>query len=183
MYEEFFHLQCRPFDLTSDPKFIFMTAQHARAVANCRFALLNRDSFVIITGEIGIGKTTILNTVIEELGPEYVTAKLVHTTLSDIELLQALLSEFGMPNYTRKKVLLLDTLRGFFLENHNDAVYLSRFAWNTLFYTQNKLGYTLALGMPVARKRSRAAPRSLASQPGSSIRRRASMKGVLAVMV
>lgn len=67
-----------------------MTAQHARAVANCRFALMNRDSFVIITGEIGIGKTTILNTVIE-LGPEYVTAKLVHTTLSDIELLQALL--------------------------------------------------------------------------------------------
>ncbi|MDQ1303575.1 MAG: hypothetical protein QG595_1558, partial [Pseudomonadota bacterium] len=80
--------------------------------------LLNRDSFVIITGEIGIGKTTILNTVIEELGPEYVTAKLVHTTLTDIELLQALLSEFGMPNYTRKKVLLLDTLRGFFLEKH-----------------------------------------------------------------
>lgn len=118
MYEEFFHLQCRPFDLTSDPKFIFMTAQHARAVANCRFALMSRDSFVIITGEIGIGKTTILNTVIEELGPEYVTAKLVHTTLSDIELLQALLSEFGMPNYTRKKVLLLDTLRGFFLEQH-----------------------------------------------------------------
>lgn len=116
MYEEFFHLQCRPFDLTSDPKFIFMTAQHARAVANCRFALMSRDSFVIITGEIGIGKTTILNTVIEELGPEYVTAKLVHTTLTDIELLQALLSEFGMPNYTRKKVLLLDTLRSFFLE-------------------------------------------------------------------
>ncbi|MFZ1624742.1 MAG: AAA family ATPase [Gammaproteobacteria bacterium] len=77
---------------------------------------MNRDSFVIITGEIGIGKTTILNTVIEELGPEYVTAKLVHTTLSDIELLQALLSEFGMPNYTKKKVLLLDTLRSFFLE-------------------------------------------------------------------
>lgn len=118
MYEEFFKLQCRPFDLTSDPKFIFMTAQHARAVANCRFALMNRDSFVIITGEIGIGKTTILNTVIEELGPEYVTAKLVHTTLTDIELLQALLSEFGMPNYTRKKVLLLDTLRSFFLEKH-----------------------------------------------------------------
>ncbi len=124
MYEEFFHLQCRPFDLTSDPKFIFMTAQHARAVANCRFALLNRDSFVIITGEIGIGKTTILNTVIEELGPEYVTAKLVHTTLSDIELLQALLSEFGMPNYTKKKVLLLDTLRSFFLEKHRAGIHV-----------------------------------------------------------
>lgn len=118
MYEQFFGLECRPFDLTPDPRFMFMTPQHSRAVANIRFALLNRDSFVIITGEIGIGKTTILNTVLDDLGPDYVTAKLTHTTLSRIELLQALLSEFGMPNYTKKKVLLLDTLRSFFLEQH-----------------------------------------------------------------
>jgi general secretion pathway protein A len=121
MYEEFFKLTCRPFDLAPDPKFIYMTDQHARAVANVRFALMNHDSFVIITGEIGIGKTTILNTVMEELGPGYVTAKLVHTTLSHIELLQALLSEFGMPNYTKKKVLLLDTLRNFFLEQNRNG--------------------------------------------------------------
>ncbi|MDH4056956.1 MAG: AAA family ATPase, partial [Gammaproteobacteria bacterium] len=121
MYEEFFNLTCRPFDLAPDPKFIFMTDQHARAVANVRFALLNHDSFVIITGEIGIGKTTILNTVMEDLGPDYVTAKLVHTTLSHIELLQALLSEFGMPNYRKKKVMLLDTLRTFFLEQHRNG--------------------------------------------------------------
>jgi type II secretory pathway predicted ATPase ExeA len=118
MYEEFFKLSCRPFDLAPDPKFIYMTAQHSRAVANVKFALLNRDSFVIITGEIGIGKTTILNTVMQELGPDYVVAKLVHTTLSHIELLQALLSEFGMPIYKKKKVLLLDTLRSFFMEQH-----------------------------------------------------------------
>jgi type II secretory pathway predicted ATPase ExeA len=121
MYEKFFNLTCRPFDLTSDPKFLYMTDQHARAVANVRFALMNHDSFVIITGEIGIGKTTILYTVMEELGPDYVTAKLVHTTLSDIELLQALLSEFGMPNYKKKKVMLLDTLRAFFLDQHRNG--------------------------------------------------------------
>lgn len=121
MYEEFFKLACRPFDLAPDPKFIYMTDQHARAVANVRFALMNHDSFVIITGEIGIGKTTILNTVMEELGPDYVTAKLVHTTLSHIELLQALLSEFGMPNYRKKKVMLLDTLRTFFLDQNRNG--------------------------------------------------------------
>lgn len=80
-----------------------------------------QDSFVIITGEIGIGKTTILNTVLEELGPDFVTAKLTHTTLSHIELLQALLSEFGMPIYKKKKVLLLDTLRAFFLKKHEEG--------------------------------------------------------------
>lgn len=116
MYEDFFKLTCRPFDLAPDPKFMYMTDQHSRAVSNVRFALMNRDSFVIFSGEIGIGKTTILNTVMQELGPGYITAKLIHTTLSDIELLQALLSEFGMPNYCKKKVLLLDTLRAFFLD-------------------------------------------------------------------
>jgi type II secretory pathway predicted ATPase ExeA len=121
MYEQHFGLSCRPFDLAPDPRFIYMTAQHSRAIANIKFALLNRDSFVIVTGEIGIGKTTILNTVLTELGPDYVTAKLTHTTLSHIELLQALLSEFGMPIYKRKKVLLLDTLRGFFLKKHEEG--------------------------------------------------------------
>lgn len=121
MYEQHFGLTCRPFDLAPDPRFIYMTAQHSRAVANIKFALMNRDSFVIITGEIGIGKTTILNTVLEELGPGFVTAKLTHTTLSHIELLQALLSEFGMPIYKKKKVLLLDTLRAFFLRKHEEG--------------------------------------------------------------
>lgn len=124
MYEQHFGLTCRPFDLAPDPRFIYMTAQHSRAVANIKFALLNRDSFVIVTGEIGIGKTTILNTVLEDLGPGYVTAKLTHTTLSHIELLQALLSEFGMPIYKKKKVLLLDTLRSFFLKKHEEGKHI-----------------------------------------------------------
>ena len=118
MYEDFFNLTGRPFDISPDPRFVYMTSQHSRAIANMKFALLNHDSFVIITGEIGIGKTTIINSVLEDLGPDYVTAKLTHTTLSDIELLQALLSAFGMPNYSKKKVLLLDTLRDFFMEQN-----------------------------------------------------------------
>ncbi len=118
MYEQFFGLEARPFDLTPDPRFMYMTPQHTRAVASIKFALMNRDSFVIVTGEIGIGKTTILNSVFDELGSQFVTARLTHTTLSHIELLQALLSEFGMPNYSNKKVLLLDNLRNFFEEQH-----------------------------------------------------------------
>ena len=118
MYEAFFNLNCRPFDLAPDPNFLHLTRQHSRAVANLRFALLNHDSFVVITGEIGTGKTTVLNAALRQLGPQYVTARLVHTTLSDVELLQALLSEFGKPNYGTKKVKLLDMLRAHFLEQH-----------------------------------------------------------------
>jgi len=118
MYEEFFKLKCRPFDLAPDPRFLYLTDQHSRAVANVRFALMNHDSFVVITGEIGTGKTTVLNAALQELGPQYVTARIVHTTLKDVELLQALLSEFGIPDYGTKKVKLLDELRNYFLEQH-----------------------------------------------------------------
>ena len=118
MYDYFFQLNCHPFDLAPDPKFLFMTEQHARAAANVRFALMNHDSFVVITGEIGTGKTTVLNTALRELGSQYVAARIVHTTLSDVELLQSLLSEFGISNYTTKKVKLLDDLRQFFLEQY-----------------------------------------------------------------
>jgi general secretion pathway protein A len=118
MYDYFFQLSCRPFDLAPDPKFLFMTGQHARAAANVRFALMNHDSFVVITGEIGTGKTTVLNSALRALGSQYVAARLIHTTLTDVELLQALLSEFGISNYSTKKVKLLDELRAFFLEQH-----------------------------------------------------------------
>ena len=118
MYEEFFKLTCKPFDLAPDPRFLYLTDQHSRAAANVRFALMNHDSFVVITGEIGTGKTTVLNMALSELGPKYVAARLVHTTLTDIELLQALLSEFGIANYGNKRVKLLDELRNFFLEQH-----------------------------------------------------------------
>jgi len=119
MYEDYFHLQCRPFDLAPNPRFLYLTEQHARAVANVRFALMNHDSFVVITGEIGTGKTTVLNAALEQLGSTYVVARLSHTTLNDIELLQALLSEFGTPDYDTRKVKLLDQLRAYFLEQHD----------------------------------------------------------------
>jgi general secretion pathway protein A len=118
MYEDFFHLSCRPFDLAPDPKFLYMTAQHAQAADNMRFALLQHDSFVVISGEIGTGKTTVLNTALRDLGSDYVTARIVHTTLTHVELLQSLLSEFGIANYGTKKVRLLDELRRFFVEQH-----------------------------------------------------------------
>lgn len=82
-------------------------------------ALIDHDSFVVISREIGTGKTTILNTALRQLGSQqYVTARIVHTTLTDIELLQSLLSGFGIPNYGTKKVKLLDELGNFFLAQH-----------------------------------------------------------------
>ena len=118
MYEKHFGLEGRPFDLAPDPAFLYLSEQHSRAIANLKFSLLNRDSFVILTGGIGVGKTTVLNAVLQELGPDYIRARLTHTTLDNVELIQALLSEFGAPMYTKNRVKLLDALRDLLLQYH-----------------------------------------------------------------
>jgi len=99
--------------MSPDPKFLYLSSQHAQALANIEFALLNRDSFVIISGEIGMGKTTLLNKVLSELNHDIVAARITHTTLSPVELLQSILVEFGIREFDDNKVRLLQQLRRF----------------------------------------------------------------------
>lgn len=71
---------------------------------------------MVITGDIGIGKTTIVNRVIDEIQTDVVLARLTHTTVSPVELLQAILLEFGIPEFKNKKILLLHKLSCFLRE-------------------------------------------------------------------
>ncbi len=113
MYLQHFKLHRPPFEMSPDPKFLYLSPQHAQALANIEFALLNRDSFVIISGEIGMGKTTLLNKVLSELNHDVVAARITHTTLTPVELLQSILAEFGLRDFDDNKVRLLQQLRGF----------------------------------------------------------------------
>ena len=114
MYLDHFKLSCRPFEETPDHRFLYLSPQHSRALANIEYALTTRDSFVAISGEIGMGKTTLLNQVFEDLPNSVSVARVTHTTLTPVELLHTLLSEFGIPTYKKNKVFLLDKLREFF---------------------------------------------------------------------
>lgn len=123
MYTKFFGFTRRPFELLPEPGFLYLTPQHGRAIANIRFALMNKDSFVIITGEVGIGKTTILNKITGDFPESFVVARLTHTTLSPVELIQAILSAFGIPLYKNKRVYLLDRLREFLIRLGDQGKY------------------------------------------------------------
>jgi type II secretory pathway predicted ATPase ExeA len=96
-----------------------LSGQHKRAIANVKFAIMNRDSFVVITGEIGIGKTTILNKIYSDLGDSLLLARLAHTTLSPVELLQATLLAFQQPVETNQKLFLLEQIRLFLIEQYH----------------------------------------------------------------
>lgn len=116
MYLEHFNLREHPFRMTPDPRFLFMSRAHARALAYLDYAVLNRDSFVLITGEIGSGKTTLIQRLFESLDENVVLARIHHTRLTEREFLEAVLVELGLDPFRRSKVEILDMLNSFLLE-------------------------------------------------------------------
>jgi general secretion pathway protein A len=116
MYLEYFGLKAQPFRLSPDSGFLFMSEPHIRAKAYMDYTVWNREGFLVITGEIGCGKTTLIQKLLSELDENVVVAKLFQTQLDEVEFLQALLVEFGLNPFNAKKVELLDMLNTFLIE-------------------------------------------------------------------
>jgi type II secretory pathway predicted ATPase ExeA len=118
MYLEHFELTEKPFQLTPDSNFLFLSKIHARAKAYMEYAVWNRDGFVVITGEIGSGKTTLINHLLSKISEDVLIAKVHQTQLDELQFFQAILAEFGMKLFNSGKVELLDALKGFLFEKH-----------------------------------------------------------------
>src|SRR3977135_2901443 len=116
MYLEYFGLSAKPFGLTPDSGFLFMSEPHSRAKAYMDYTVWNREGFVVLTGEIGCGKTTLIQKLLSELDDNVVVAKVFQTQLDEVEFLQAVLVEFGLNPFNAKKVELLDMLNTFLIE-------------------------------------------------------------------
>lgn len=117
MYLEFFKLNELPFRLTPDSEFLYMSGAHSRAKAYMDYTVWNREGFVVITGEIGSGKTTLIQKLLSELDENVLVAKIFQTQLDEVEFLQAVLVEFGLNPFNAKKVELIDMLNTFLLDN------------------------------------------------------------------
>lgn len=118
MYLEHFALSDQPFRLTPDCNYLYLSPVHAKAKAYMEFSILNRDSFVVISGEIGCGKTTLLQKVLSELDENVTVARIHQTQLAEVQFLQAMLKEFGIRAYQAGKVELLDRLNEFLVEQY-----------------------------------------------------------------
>ncbi len=117
MYCELFKLKEAPFRLTPDPQYLYASKQHARAKAYMESTIWLADGFVVITGDIGSGKTTLIEAFLEEIPRDDVlVAQINQTQLSPEEFLQALLVEFGFKPYEARKIELLTMLRDFMIE-------------------------------------------------------------------
>ena len=118
MYLELFKLHELPFRLSPDPQFLFLSKQHARAKAYMESTVWFTDGFVVITGEIGAGKTTLIETFLHELQTDAVVAQINQTQLSPTAFLQTVLVQFGFSPFSMKKPEVLATLNQFLVEQH-----------------------------------------------------------------
>jgi len=116
MYLELFKLRELPFRLSPDPQFLYLSKAHARAKAYMESTIWFADGFVVITGDIGSGKTTLIETFLHEIEKDVVVAQISQTQVSVVEFLQSVLVQFGYSPFQMKKAELLATLNGFLME-------------------------------------------------------------------
>ena len=111
MYEDFYHLKGKPFQLNPDPSFFYASRGHKRAMAYLQYGLYQREGFIVITGDVGAGKTTLIRSLLEQLDPkEFMAAQLVSTQLDADQILRAVAIAFELPTAATDKARLLADL-------------------------------------------------------------------------
>jgi putative secretion ATPase (PEP-CTERM system associated) len=122
MYESYYKLNARPFQLSPDPRFFYGSTNHKRAMSYLRYGLTQGEGFIVITGEIGTGKTMLVKTLIEELAQDNViVAQLVTTQLQEDDTLRMVAASFGLPYDGLDKATILNNLETFMMSRVRDG--------------------------------------------------------------
>lgn len=119
MYTEFYGFNGKPFQLTPDPSFYFDSSTHHKAMAYLTYGLSQGEGFIIVTGEIGAGKTTLVGRLLDDLDTDqYVAAKIVTTHLDADDILRMVAAGFGLSIVSKDKAVLLTEIELFLRQNH-----------------------------------------------------------------
>ncbi|MFH1045989.1 MAG: AAA family ATPase [Candidatus Omnitrophota bacterium] len=116
MYEQFFGLKEKPFNVTSDPAFLFFSRKHKEAFAHLIYGIKERKGFLEITGEIGTGKTTICKALLNSLDKNTRTALILNPELSKYQLLRSIVQDLGIEVKRSPELSLLDALNNFLIQ-------------------------------------------------------------------
>lgn len=123
MYEAFFGLNESPFNITPDPRFFYLSSQHQEALDHILYGISQRKGFIMVTGEVGTGKTTLSRALLHSLDDTVDTALIFNPSISEIELLQTILKEYRLelPAVGASKRDYIETLNSFLLKNFSSG--------------------------------------------------------------
>jgi general secretion pathway protein A len=117
VYREYYGLKERPFSLTPDPQFLYLSEGHRTAIESLLYGIHQREGFMVLTGDIGTGKTTTCRTILGRLDKTVKTAVIFNSFLTEGQLLESILSEFGLPSKGRAKKEKLDLLNRYLIQS------------------------------------------------------------------
>jgi general secretion pathway protein A len=116
MYREFFGLKEKPFSVTSDPNFLYLSRVHKEAFSHLIYGIRERKGFLEITGEVGAGKTTLCRALLNQLDSNTKSAFIFNSTLPELQLLQAIVEDFGLIIERKTKVAMLRQFNDFLID-------------------------------------------------------------------
>jgi general secretion pathway protein A len=115
MYESFYGFKEKPFNLTPDPGFLYMSHGHENAYTHLEYAIAENKGFVVITGEIGSGKTTLINFLLQNINKDLLVGIVNHTSIPPLEFIKMICREFELEVGQMDKAGLLEALQQFLL--------------------------------------------------------------------
>ncbi len=120
MYTQFYGLKEKPFKLVPDPRFLYLSNAHKSALTHLQYGLEDRNGFVVITGEVGSGKTLLLRVLLDSLPATFRVARIINTNFNAKELLEHVLNEFGVETSGESKPRLLARLTQVLLQTYSE---------------------------------------------------------------
>jgi general secretion pathway protein A len=122
MYRAFFNLMDAPFNITPNPRFLLMTKHHREAYNALIYGIQERKGFIQLTGEVGSGKTTLCRAVLDYLGKSVDTALILNPSLTETQLLRAILHDFGIEVKGRDRLAYIEKLNEFLLQRTREGM-------------------------------------------------------------
>ena len=116
MYHEFYQLKDNPFNVTADPDFFFSSKSHREAISSLAYGIEQRKGIIVLTGEIGTGKTTLCRKLLKQSDRKNKFALILNPKFSELELLQMIIHDLGMRAKKKTKIELIYTLNKFLIK-------------------------------------------------------------------
>lgn len=121
MYTSFFGFKCKPFQLTPDPEFLFMSRIHKRALTYLNYGITDNFGFILITGPIGTGKTTLIRTLLKKIPSNIKIARINNTKVTSHQLISMINDEFSLDTKGKDKTQLLSELTDFLIQQYAEG--------------------------------------------------------------